>query len=63
MEAGVQAYARTKASFNDLVGKVEDRGRDRQTEGLRSLEIDDQLKTGSGARLASRLDLCRKEFD
>ena len=50
-------------SFDDLVCEVEDLGRNRQTEGLRGLEIDDQLQTGSGARSASPLVLCRKEFD
>jgi len=30
--------------FDDLVGEVEDRGRDRQAERLGGLQVDDQLE-------------------
>jgi hypothetical protein len=38
--------ARLAASFDDLVGKGEDRSRDRQPQRLRRLEIDNQLVLG-----------------
>jgi hypothetical protein len=55
-------------SFDDLVGAGEDRGRDRQPEGLGGVEIDNQLEggrllDGRSAGLAPAEDLSGKNPD
>jgi hypothetical protein len=41
-------------SFDHLVGAGEKRRRDREPEGLRSLEVDDEFEPGGAARQAGR---------